>query len=329
MKTIFIFMLVIIGLQNGYSQSIVPSNCLAPDSIKALYKDDADKLAVRWILESENFYKDSVRIPDSISGKFLNALLALYNSQIKIAESDTVINHLKLHTSVVPHLNRLSVIADSNAHWMQKMRQNILPTGNEYIDSLISTFSLQNYKYYDFPHFDHSIDFRFQNYNPVALAKLFEKAEGVIDARPLLDEGDGSDLIAELKTDYIELIYIFGWGDCPSGCFSKRYWKFRVYNDCSVEFVESYGDKILFDGFTENILHIPVSVYPNPFENTITVNGLNAPFQYSITNILGQIVAEGKSNNNTVKGFENLERGVYLLKLKTGEKTSNIKLLKN
>lgn len=328
MKDIFILLLAIIGLQNAYSQNIIPSNCNAPDSVRALYEDDADRLAVRWVFDNNHAYKDSIRISDSVSNIFMKALLSVYNAK-NLPARDTVIRKLNIQSFHYPVLKEVIVSADSNAAWMKSLRNNKIPTGNKYLDSIISTFNLQLESYYAWSNFNHWLVFSStQNCNVAALCQALNKTDSVRYAEPNAMAGDGDEISAKVFNSFTELIYSSGWGDCPAGCIYRRFWKFRVYNDCSVEFVESYGDKMENTGLHET--GFPnISLFPNPFQNAITINGLQAPFQYSISNIVGQILAAGYTEQNTINGLEKLERGVYILQIRANGKTGNFKLLKN
>ncbi len=43
----------------------------------------------------------------------------------------------------------------------------------------------------------------------------------------LARSGAGTEIINDsIYSTHVELTYSYGWGDCPSGCMWRRYWKF-------------------------------------------------------------------------------------------------------
>lgn len=73
-----------------------------------------------------------------------------------------------------------------------------------------------------------------------------------------------------------------------------------------------------------------ISVYPNPFENEITISLTNLDnTTYSISNLLGQKVMSGTLNNTTIS-LGNLTRGMYILEVtKNDTVIVSQKLMKN
>jgi bacillolysin len=70
-------------------------------------------------------------------------------------------------------------------------------------------------------------------------------------------------------------------------------------------------------------------MYPNPTDNILNVRmGDNRKGTYRIVNILGQEVGAGKLSENTIN-VSALGRGVYLLEVNDGQKTTSKKFIKN
>jgi len=60
------------------------------------------------------------------------------------------------------------------------------------------------------------------------------------------------------------------------------------------------------------------SLYPNPASSVINIQSENfTASEYSIYNILGKLVADGKTDtaNDTQINIENLDKGIYFLKI--------------
>jgi hypothetical protein len=329
MRTPFLFLLFLIGAMVTKGQT-VPSICTAPDSIIANYKDDADRLAIRKFFRNNMSYYDSINIPQAHSDTALDALLAVYNA-IDLPARDTVINLLDLHTISSPDINTISIAADSNLSWMQQLRVGNIPTGNSAIDSILLTyhFSIVSYiPYFYIPSCHRVVIKSAINYNIRPITLLFETNPDVYQAIGWDAENDAWDNITDsIYQDYVGLIYSLGWDDCPAGCASMRYWKFKVYFDCSVEYMGSYGTPLPTGIQDHNLQYI--SVYPNPFNETISINGLPNSYDFSISNILGQVLLTGQAQNNTINKLAQLSSGIYMLTIRTDINARTFKLYKD
>lgn len=242
MKKKLFFLIIFLGFKIAVGQTVV-SSCSASASVVALYKDDADRLAVRKIFRIGSNYMDSIKISKLWSDTVLNALVAVYNATTLPAR-DSVVTMFNVHTFPNPVLNKIEVSADSNLAWMHQLQNNIIPTGNLSVDSLISDNNLHLSSYQNWFHFmpyQTAILQSDSNLNIVALANKFLSLPGVFYAEPSIYAGDGNEIQDSIYPTFVELNYSYGWGDCEAGCISRHFWKFRVFHDCSVEFVGSYG----------------------------------------------------------------------------------------
>ena len=70
-------------------------------------------------------------------------------------------------------------------------------------------------------------------------------------------------------------------------------------------------------GIEENTLET-MSIYPNPVNNTLNIEGGNAEYTYAMYNGMGQMVANGKATGNTQISVSGMAEGVYFLRLTTG-----------
>lgn len=83
----------------------------------------------------------------------------------------------------------------------------------------------------------------------------------------------------------------------------------------------------LVTGFDSDEAASGQMVYPNPFKDHLNVS-VNGSFWYELTSTSGLILEEGNSENRV--DFKNqYPKGIYLLKLKQGDKVKVIKLLKD
>jgi hypothetical protein len=316
-------------LANSIIAQKVKSTCNAHDSTLAKYKNDADRLAIRRVFQSGSSYIDSSAIPKHWSDTMLNALIAVYNAD-SLPARDTVISLINIHTFQQPVLNSFFMAADSNLQWMQKLRKDSLPTGIDSADYLIKKYQLKVARYYrikEFPY--HIIILQSKlNYNMEVVTNLFDSLSGVNYANISKVEGDGNDIKATIGKDYIELLYSYGWGDCFNGCIYKRYWKFKIYNDCSVSYLGSYGSKLIPNSLS-HFSAAKITPSPNPFQSKIILQNVSTPFQYKLYNSFGQIIKVNTISEPAISNLDDLPLGMYTLQIISNNKTSYFKLLKN
>lgn len=332
--TVRFFCLVVIGqfISSLVSGQVVLSSCDAPDSIKALYRDDADRFALDFIKGHHLPEEDSIRIPAMISDSFLRPLIAVYNAT-SIPERDSVVTIYKIHEFPYYFLDRINIAADSTLPWMQMLRQGIFPTGNIPLDSILTLYHFQLYDYEDWSGWFswHVAGFESDsNFNVTALGDVISTFPGVDFSEWDLLCCDG-DHISMYKEDFpfeaTVVTYSLGWGDCLSGCTDGRSWIFKVYADCSVEFVGAYGSHVPFTA-TQEILSNEISIHPNPFDDYIEIDQEFQNVNFVITNVTGIQQKSGVSNGSRIEELEKLLPGIYFLTLSKNANSKTYKILK-
>jgi hypothetical protein len=74
---------------------------------------------------------------------------------------------------------------------------------------------------------------------------------------------------------------------------------------------------------------IDFTVYPNPATDLVNINSANSIDSYSIYDLTGRVVKNSNPNSNNFRiDVTSLSKGVYLVKLNSGDKTSSVKLIK-
>lgn len=106
------------------------------------------------------------------------------------------------------------------------------------------------------------------------------------------------------------------------GSFRITKFVFKIIDASTLNLTETLNKKSL------------VSVYPNPFNNTITIQNNSNKLQIKIFNILGTILIDKTYNTysndqKTIIDLQHLNSGVYLLQIMDGEKITSKKIIKN
>lgn len=321
------FLIALCFIASQASAQRIQSSCTVSDSVKAIYQNDADQMALRRIKENKFPAKDSINIPFYHSDSFLRVLLAIHN--LKTAEADTVVRILKLHPFPRYGLKDYSMFADSTAAWMLKLRNKITPCGQSTIDALISTYNLKySYSASGFKA-SHIVNFSSEkNLNISKMGEIISHLPGVNMVFNGGYAGGGFDISSKWYDDHIELLYQYGWGDCQSGCIYSRFWKFNIYPDCSVEFIGSYGDKLPNTSIAfEN--KASIALQPNPFSNNFTITNTQGPVHIKIINMQAALVYDAYTESNELNDFGDLAPGVYYVQIIEANKSTWIKAIKN
>lgn len=257
-KILSIFLLncliIIIGCENDSNPNLSSSKYLnkkienvnyssIPDSIINLYNFYSGILAVREMANDPKLNESTIEIPIELKNLFFNALCQVYNST-NLPARNLVVNVYKIGVFPTPSTQDFYIEVDTNEIWVKTLIINRVQSGNSSIDNLISQYSLNFIRYYNFNNFQGILFSSSRQLNLNPLLNILKSINGVKSAYTDGVFGDGSNITAEIFTDFIELVYSYGYGDCPSGCIHKHYWKFRVYYDGVVEFVNEWGDPI-------------------------------------------------------------------------------------
>lgn len=315
----------------------IASKCTGPDAVKSLYFTDAQGLALKRILELNSVYKDSVAIHPTSTDSIMRALMAVYNAT-SLPERDTVVNLYRIHCYPYQALNSSAILADKTLPWVIDMKNDIFPTSNAAVNTLMTKYRLHKSYYTEWG--DALIFFKSDsNLNRVALVQEWS-AITPVRTEPYLNSvaGDGSMIYVDTVTPtYTQLRYEYRCGDCPAGCIYRRAWQFKVWKDCSVTYIGSYGDDLSASGCEPlpsdptEIIPIAVkdiSVYPNPFSDIITISDLTGKTKYSLVNTLGVVLSSGEIDKDSDISLKGIASGIYWLNLVSSEQVKTLKMIK-
>jgi hypothetical protein len=308
----------------------VPSSCESAEDVEAQYYEDAYRLAMRKVLNQNLDDMDSIEITPAHVDTVLNAILAVYNA-VELPARDTVVEMFDIHTFPYPSVVSFLVAVYPSHPWVQNLSNGIIPTGNDEVDALIDLYGLELMNYIDFSgafSYHLAVFEPAQPLNLYALATAFEAIPGVNYSGPNAYGGDGNDITDTIFSDHVSLSFSHGWGDCMAGCMARRYWHFKVYFDCSVEYVGSSGSEIIFLSTSETASG-RMRAFPNPFTDKLHLEGLDGHVAYTIFDLKGAQLKSGFTENGTIFGLENLAPGLYLLQVLEAHTTQSIRIVKD
>jgi hypothetical protein len=223
-----------------------PDDVTLSDSLRAVYRTDAGRLALRRVRDQGGEAARQVRLPDSLVQPFYNALLQVHAAD-DLDGRDTVVDTLGIHTFPVFSVHEISVTPEEPLpDWITAWKEGRRFTGNATVDALLREYDLQlvAYNVYEYSETEAARLRSEPPLNAPALADRFEPVEGVQYASPGSALGDGNDIEGTLGDGFVKLRYSVGFGDCPSGCIGRHYWTFRVFEDGRVTFQGESGDPL-------------------------------------------------------------------------------------
>lgn len=214
-----------------------------PDSLAALYRVDAARLALRVVYDDERPEREEVELPTALVNEIYDALALVYNAT-GLDSRDWVVERFPIHTFPNPEVFELIVGVDPSKEWVGAWQSGQRFTGNTHIDRLLEAYDLSLEAYYDWSS-GHAANLRASTpLNVAALAMRFEAIDGVRNAEPNGWGGDGNDIRARSRGEDWELEYSVGYGDCPAGCIQRHYWTFLVDLGGFVRYEGDRGDPI-------------------------------------------------------------------------------------
>jgi hypothetical protein len=222
---------------NNYSFDLpAPDDSAISDSLKNLYQQDGARLALRYLYSQHSSDTASIEIPAILANLFYQGLIYVCNFQsLNFSPAGRLIS--RIHTLPNPNLNSLVVGVDTSESWTKAWQNKNITTGNKQIDELLFPYNFQVSSF----SYSWAVLKTNMNLNLLALARELEKIPGVNYAEPNNYFGGSYDITATLAPDKIVITYLYGWGDCPSGCISRHYWEYYVTSEGFVQLSREYG----------------------------------------------------------------------------------------
>jgi hypothetical protein len=167
-------------------------------------------------------------------------------------------------------------------------------------------------------------------WNVYALIDSLEAVPGVLWGEPnQLIGAPGRIIYNKVGNDRFYTFW-FQWNDCFDGCDNAHAWKFKVYDDCSVEYLgfEDWGvfeilplpepvNCNLFSGFQKKMAFSGVYIYPNPVnDKLVIVSETDEIYEGALYNCYGMILSKMDVRHLTAVDFSALTSGFYMISLR-------------
>lgn len=303
--------------------NVVAQDCPPSQDILENYLFDAELLALREIhTNTYHEFFDSVWIPVELTNKYLGLL-----SSIDLLETELTRNIFDTYTihvfPDVPYME-ISMMVDTSLQWIKDFSKDSLISGNAQFDSIVSKYSFRLTSYYHFSTFS---SMRIQSVNVLNLNPIVDSLNNISGLSNVSAKsswaGDGDDIRITYSSDTSFVEFSKGWGDCPSGCDQRQYWKYSII-DCSSSFINTYGD--IYTGDKEvSFLHL--NIYPNPFDNYMRVHYDKPVTRINIFSITGKKIKTVIPDNAEIN-LSFLNQGVYMLEVVSGIDRKMVKVIK-
>jgi hypothetical protein len=100
----------------------------------------------------------------------------------------------------------------------------------------------------------------------------------------------------------------------------KGYLKQNPLHDCDLGYLSAIVDSIETEDLvsTKDFKRLNIHVVPNPFNNTLTIEGEYPSVSWSLFDLTGHLLLKG--NSNKIDGLNKLQQGIYLLQVMDGTK---------
>jgi len=220
MNRLFIFVFFFVFSVSSFAQ--ITSNCITPPNLKTLYERNVQYLALNRIYEIGSPDTAFIDIPQQHLDTIWNGLAAIFNLQNQL-DADSIFYVYCIHNYYARYGTTLWVYVYTDTAWTQAWQNMQTQTGYGALDSLLSQYDFQMtsfaYSNYYYNRFAVIQTNRIINYK--AFIEKLMTFKGIYYAVYESQNGDG-DVISYSKDTSQRFTFSMGWGDCLSGCTSRK-----------------------------------------------------------------------------------------------------------
>ncbi|MEM9917378.1 MAG: T9SS type A sorting domain-containing protein [Bacteroidota bacterium] len=314
----------------------VTSSCeLEPGITDSLLTLDAERIAFQNYLQQQQ--ESTINSIDSAlwsatTETIYRALAAVYNAEAIPARKDIFATY-NIHALALD-VHRIELWVDDQNTWLNAVLEDS-KTSVPALDALIEQHGLVAEESFIQTNGGQVLRLWSQQaLNFYELEADFERIQSVRDARPVyLGEDLSKNITFEQKADHVELTFRYSWGSCETICAFDHFWRFEIYDDCSVQFIENFGTPLAVANLERLI---EVSLFPNPSADLVNISLLGPTRKVllmSLHDARGQLLQSMELNANdghfsTQLSLYELPIGVYFLSFQDDSSILTEKLFK-
>ena len=218
--------------------------CFIDATAQDYFRNDSEGLAYQEIVSdvSHDGYNE-IELDEETVQFYLCRLSAIYQSAIDTSsEVHNMIFKYHVHQGERVMLDELVLKFTDSSSLYYQLIDDPAGTDNVFLNEL---YSLHDFNPAYHSETNYSVIIKSQeNYNVRLIIETLEEDPNIINVYPSLYFLDGESITYTKYDEYVEFIFGFGWGDCPSGCFAHHYWTIRVDNSYNVELIDEFGDEL-------------------------------------------------------------------------------------
>ncbi len=345
MKKTFVFFFLVSIFHCSHAQ--VASSCLVPSLLKKEYQRDVAQLATYRLYQQQNPDTVLVQIPQAYTDSIYEGLAAIFNAT-SIPERDSVFNLYCVHNqnpfAGYGGYSGFLVRVDTNYSWTQAWQNLVTLTGDPLMDTLLSKYNLSITHFYNWAIGNYAVLYVDSSWNTYALMDSLELVAGVISVELNSWVGVAGKITYDKIGNSKYYNFYFEFADCFDGCDAYRNWKFKVNDDCSVEYLGlenwCYWDQLGTPGlcpfpaalncntFTPvkeiDEDKLSVVIFPNPstghFQFEFKGMEIKESIALEIFSVHGGLVYQSSLNRSPLEiDLGNIPKGIYFAKIIIGQ----------
>lgn len=218
-----------------------PTNISVSSYIRANYTNDARQMYYREVYANTTHPNHNVAVLDSLEiEKILEKIQAVYNLNSPYRNAIFVQDTIHVERDAFGFSDIYLKVNTSDLA-IQNLANNNFITGNNSLDGILNNYQFNQVRLlYGYPQFNWLTITTSKKLNLLPVIAQLNSINSILLTEFSTGSFDGNNIEMErLSGQDVFLTFSKGWGDCPSGCIHRKYWKFKIINN-SAEFISTY-----------------------------------------------------------------------------------------
>lgn len=207
------------------------------------FLSDAEDLAFKEISENPNHVGHNQIVLDSVTVScYLSKLSAIYHAALNDTGTfHDMIFKYEIHQGQRYALNGLILGFTDSSDLFNELLNNGGNTSNLLLNQLNSSYGFTNVTELS----NNQLYIQSNvNYNVLYIKEQLMLIPEISEVYLNFYFLDGMSIDYFSHTDHDIFLFSYGWGDCPSGCMAKHFWKVKIDLNCNVSLEDEYGDNL-------------------------------------------------------------------------------------